>query len=998
MSLSILKGSACLVAAPARGICALSRLAWRHPKPMLALVATSVALADFIRWYIKFYHKVFYRYEFVPPTYQGHKFVRFLCTCARFVAADYRYRLWTCFGLFPPHVMEYSRKLEKSIERKPDLRPRFVPAGDAVEIFSCNSVHSHPRSAEFRSSANAYLIDAVRRAGYNPYVVSASRRDDEKGSRYFYCVKDFGITYKADPIQDNSALVFTDVDYYACMPDWMCLWKPICMYTLVPTQLNYSNEEFSFHFSGNTVAYHVSGGGKYKHELWDYRGDTVTAIDAEGNLLIFDIEQRRIKGDPQHRLIWLLPRARITDLLWVVGTEYGLDWAQNLLSRKVVLANNIKTLWEPIDDSLSIGLESSNYSVNINGKLFESIRTRLRYKDSAPYVSDVERMLKEAGHPEHTKDAPILFRCVTEDVLVRPNVVKTGTFPVMYHAIPRNRGLATEDPKPPGQVFGSPLVSQPALFAAKGHNADLACIEGRIEAVRNTKKFPVEYKRYATEFVNLLVPDSIVGTGVPISIGEVRELQAKKAQRGRFDRVAPIMSIEAKNEIKSFIKTETYGASKPPRNISTMSPEITIQSSAYSLPMAEHLKKLDWYCPGKRPSSIVDRLRVVLQMDVDENIEEGDYTCLDGSQSADYSNLLLLPMYMRYFADEHRNGFRRLYKEIYVNKAKTATGVGYKPDMSVRSGSSITTQAGTLDNAFNVYCALRNMGYNPEDAWGRIGAIFGDDSVNANHRGIFREHVEKVAKQLGMIYKSNLRSRGEPILFLGRYFVDPLTTNDSFADPLRTIGKLHASGNKSVTPEQAATNKAVGYLTTDAKTPIIGTWAARVIKITGLKFKNGTGEEQYRCSNAWPQRDATTIAEAMAKVLEITLDELKKKDEDIKKADGLDDFPVIFDTCYKHTQPAVVGGDVVCTDLHQPIQHNERQPGTSHQSVQQADRPVGGRPSTGVNRPGRNAGPGTQTAQSRRNRRARTATKLPREDRCSKGGAHRNDTTGSNAS
>jgi hypothetical protein len=161
--------------------------------------------------------------------------------------------------------MEYSRKIEESIERKPDLRPGFVPAGDAIEIFSCNSVHSHPRSAEFRSSANAYMIEAVKRAGYDPYVVSASRRDDEDGSRYFYCVKDFGITYKADPIKDNSALVFTDVDYYAYMPDWMCLWKPICMYSLVPTQLNYNNDEFSFHFDGNSVVYHVSGGGKYKY-------------------------------------------------------------------------------------------------------------------------------------------------------------------------------------------------------------------------------------------------------------------------------------------------------------------------------------------------------------------------------------------------------------------------------------------------------------------------------------------------------------------------------------------------------------------------------------------------------------------------------------------------------------------------------------------------------------------------------------------------------------
>jgi hypothetical protein len=104
-----------------------------------------------------------------------------------------------------------------------------------------------------------------------------------------------------------------------------------------------------------------------------------------------------------------------------------------------------------------------------------------------------------------------------------------------------------------------------------------------------------------------------------------------------------------------------------------------------------------------------------------------------------------------------------------------------------------------------------------------------------------------------MIYKSNLRPRGEPILFLGRYFVDPPTTDDSYADPLRTIGKLHASTNKSVTKEQAAANKALGYISTDRLTPIIGTWAARVIQLTKIRtMKGGTGEEKYKCSNAWP--------------------------------------------------------------------------------------------------------------------------------------------------
>nr|WPV63048.1 MAG: RNA-dependent RNA polymerase [Wufeng shrew nodavirus 4] len=907
---------------------------WAHPKTFAALLGGAIITRATIKLYVRLYHQHISRQEFIPTCDDRNILVRHIINTTRFTYALVRYKTMTVGGYFPPNVQYYSALMEASIVRKNDLRPSFVPAGDSIEVFPCNSVHSHPRSAEFRSSANEYLVNMVKRAGYDPYCVSSSRRDTSAGNRFFFCSKDFGIEYRNDPIHDNTAFVFTDVDYYADMPRWMNLWKPICMYTLVPETLNHNNSEYCYHFEGNELVYNVSGGGGYRHLLWDYKGDTLTAIDLDGNLLVFDIEQRAIKGDEQHRLVWLLPKAKVTDPLWIA---VYFDWHINLLSRKNVKMGPLLALWEPISDNLSIGVDGSNYSVTLNGKLFEAIRTRLQFKDSAPFVSDVERMLKEAKHEGYARDAPILFKCFGLPSDIKPNVIKTGCFPVTYQAIPKRGGLSTEDAGMPGQVITTPLVSQPALFASKGVNADIACIEGRLDRVKNDKRFPPKYRKFADEFVHRLVPEHLVGTGVPMSVGEVRVSQDKKAQRGRFDQVAPMMSTNVENKIKAFIKTETYASAKPPRNISTMSPEITIQSSAFSLVIANVFKQHPWYCPGKPPRKIIERLDEVMNMDKNEDLEEGDYTCLDGTQSPDYSNLLLLPTYMRYFAPEHRGEFRRLYKQIYKNSATTSTGVAYKPRMTVRSGSSITTQAGTIDNAFNVYCALRNMGYTPEEAWDRIGAIFGDDSLNANHRGEFREFVEQVVNDLGMIYKSNLRPRGEPVLFLGRYFVDPTTSSDSFADPMRTIAKLHATANKMVSPEQGAANKAHGYITTDLNTPIIGTWASRVIDITKLKFKNGTGEEQYKCSNAWPQRDRGAIANAMAAVIGITVEELLEKDRAVKAVTGLDQFPILFDTEYKHSQCAVVDGDLVGTDLHQSTsEQDERQSDQGSQSLQQA--------------------------------------------------------------
>lgn len=961
----------------------------QHPYITVGAIGGTTLVASIIRLYIHLYQRHVNRYEFIPPVDEKNIFWRYIRNTCRFTWAIVRYRFMTIDGCFPPNVHYYSALMEKSITRKPDLRPLFVPAGNSIDIFPCSSVHSHPRSAEFRSSSNAYLSELVRKAGYEPYSVSSSRRDEGDGSRMFYCTKDFGIPFRSDPIRENHVFIFTDVDYYADMPRWLALWKPICMYSLVPDVLNYSNDEYSFQFVGGKLQYHVSGGGQYEHQLWDYKGDTVTTVDIDGNLLVFDIEQRQIHGDDQHRLIWLLPKARISDPLWICAYT---DWRNCFLQRKVVGTDGVNTLWEPISDKLSIGLEGQNYSVTLDGKLFEAIRTRVQYMENKPYISDVERLLKEAKHNNYVKDAPIIFKCLPTEITIRPNVVKTGSFPTNFMAIPKRPCLTTVDGKMPGQVTSTPLVSSPALMPSKTYNDDAACIEGRLEKVRNNKRFPPKYRRYADEFVRMLIPDKSAGTGIPSSIGEVREAQDKKSQRCRFDRVAPSMSIDAENKIKSFIKTEPYSSAKAPRNISTMTPEITIQSSAFSLPMAKVLKTHKWYCPGKKPRDIVDRLHDVMQMDLDHDLEEGDYTCLDGTQSQDYSELLLLTAYMRWLAPDHRGTFRNVFKQIFTKRASTATGISYDPGHTVRSGSSITTQSGTIDNAFNVYCALRNMGYSISEAWDRIGAIFGDDSLNANHQGLFREFLVQVVQDLGMIYKSTSRARDEPVLFLGRYFVDPMYSYDSFADPMRTIGKLHLSSNKNVSVEQAAANKAWGYNTTDALTPILGTWAAKVLELTKLKFKNGTGEEQYKCSNAWPQKNKTQITEALAKVLNLSVGELLEKDKAVRAVTGLDQFPVLFDTTYEHKQLAVVNGNLVGTDLHENEQPtNNEQPSTSTRRLKQATGEGCHGNTNAVGKPRAKPKTNFRTAKQPRTENARHTPRLPRSNAGSRRSAPKHD-------
>jgi len=169
-------------------------------------------------------------------------------------------------------------------------------------------------------------------------------------------------------------------------------------------------------------------------------------------------------------------------------------------------------------------------------------------------------------------------------------------------------------------------------------------------------------------------------------------------------------------------------------------------------------------------------------------------------------------------------------------------------------------------------------------------------------------------------------------------------------------------------------------------TPVIGTWAQRVIKITGLKFKNGTGEEQHKCSNAWPQRDRVAIRDSMAKVLNIDVEELICKDKLIESVNGLDQFPVIFDTEYNHTQLAVVDGQLIGTDLHQ-IEENgtHGQPTSSNPSLQQNGAANANGASDAIKRPANCTSGSRKTPTQRRTQRSRRPRRILPTSRTSSG-------------
>jgi len=743
------------------------------------------------------------------------------------------------------------------------------------------------------------MNEAMRAAGYEPYNVSMSNHDIERGNRYFYFAKDLTIPYRNDPVTDNTGFVFCDVDYYADMEKWMQHFKPMLLYTLVPESLSYHCDDHSFYVNDDRVFFDVRGGASYNHQLWDYTGDTICVRGKNKELLVFTIEQKCIQGDPHRRIIFLEPAARVA---WPFYKPMKVEVG---LKRKCMTAGQVNVLYEPIDDRISLSASGSRHTVETTGRTLAAITARMKNKTSPPMVADVERILRDAGDKEACVNAPILFELIPE-AKFRVNVVKTTATPTHFQPL---GPLRTEDGETCGHAVTTTLAAAPALLPMRGVNSDVATVNGRVKKPTNTVIPFKEYKEYASEFVEFLVPEP--GVGHPWDTAAVREVQDNRQQKARINMVAATVSTHSSNRLKAFIKAEAYAATNDPRNITTMAPELTLMMSCFTYAFKEKiLYEQPWYGPGKTPKQVGRRLQSIAK----NGTLESDYSRFDGSISEWLQKNVVKAAYMRFFKEDQRTEFQSWFSKVFMQMGTTTAGVRYEAGWGTRSGSPITTDGNTMLNAFVVYCCYRKLCNTPAEAWRKLsqGALLtGDDAVLACENGLEPALLD-VVKNLGLKVEAKVNGADDPVSFCGRIYPRLSDCITSFQDPLRTIPKLHLTTNKGVTPEQAAANRAHGYLATDKATPIIGTWARRVIELTGnLKVKGATREEQYKLSNAHQQLDPSLIETAMANILGIDVGELKALDKAVSEAKALDQMPVVLGNCYKHKIEAVVGGEVV---------------------------------------------------------------------------------------
>jgi hypothetical protein len=727
----------------------------------------------------------------------------------------------------------------------------------------------------------------------------------------FFWDKDLKTAARSDIIDDNHVMICTDVDYYLDMGYQMGYGIPIMLYTVVPQKAAHRGVDSCYHIENDNIIYEVAGGGKYQHKIWDYDRDTFRAKlhygPYAGDTMIYDVEQKIVKGEgTDHRLVLLVPTFRVPACLASV-----MPGCKEIHYRKYT-KHGVNTVFEPVQGNISMALNGSRDAVDIPSRLLRAVTARLRGKTTAFLVGDIEVFLQDHFRDTSKVDAALLYEILTQTGLAieyTPNVIHTNALITNYRPV---ASAPLEEEKPVGLAVTTPLVAQPALFAARCRDADEVAVRGRVTNVANNAIPPLRYEAYEKEFVEFLVPNP--GVGTPITLQSVIDEQSRPAQRSRTEQALHLLGLGGRNKLKTFIKAEAYSSVSDPRIITTCSTDLTIGMSRYTYAFKRaNLKRQPWYGPGMTPVKIAKRLALLCQ----QSTIETDYSRFDGTISQ-FLQGVAQRAYTRWLVPSEVPVMLKHYEEVFRKSAVSQNGYRYSAGVGTRSGSPITTDANTMINAFVNYCAYRSIGLGPHEAYKALGLYAGDDGVSRNVPG-FSKGLEEVCKELGLSVKAQENAPNTRTTMLSRVFPRPVTSRTSYQCVKRTLPKLHLSANKGMSREQAAYNRAVGYLTTDGLTPLVSDWCRKVVEVTGLQTSKGmTGEEVHKMSEAWPQdeNDVDMIRESVAADLGITTSELEERAAAIRNADSLDDIPVVWNNTREVKVTAIVGDEL----MHKPGQ------------------------------------------------------------------------------
>jgi hypothetical protein len=690
--------------------------------------------------------------------------------------------------------------------------------------------------------------------GKRCYFLQGSGADFRAGrlhSRSYFWLKDIMCPATAASPQPDDVLGIVDVDYYVDMPRLLTQYfQPYLIYTFVPSRAARARGEYKYCFlEDGSVEYRVSGGGSYRHKLWNWDGDSLKAVSywygIPWTYRGYAIERRQMDDD--HQLILLAPLAGTNNPLTTAMALWKLD--ASTLKRFNPIYKNFVRFYVNTKEALMVATgKPRSYSDSfVPADVDDSIRSTMKVVSGKLTLASVKSKMDD-GCPteiENHRGAEVLLEFHLADVQQR-NVETVSLVDTVrrFQYVPKN---AVPDPEAkPGMVaFMRPILDGGFVPDICRGNED-RFVEERVKKIK-TEEMPLDMftLNCMRDFIRKLIPTP--HRVFPTDIETVYERQSKPSQRAIL---AAADNGQSNSVTKQFMKREAYGQVTDPRGISQINGVDKRDYSRYIYAFADHvLKPQAWYAFGRTPREIAERVTEICS-DADY-VDLTDFSRMDGRVSNIARELERLAMFRAFGPDYHVELYELMRKQCFLT-AVTVFKIRYKTENQRLSGSPETSAFNTLLTAFIMYMAFRRMKtplgryYTSEEAWNNLGIYGGDDGLTAGlDRGIAKASAAGVGQKLDL----ERVPRGKlGVSFLARRYGPDVWYGDSNSccDLKRQLTKFHLTVNlpQNIPPWKRLQEKAFSFALTDRNSPVMGEFVRKVLELYPLKpeeFKNELG-------------------------------------------------------------------------------------------------------------------------------------------------------------
>jgi hypothetical protein len=523
---------------------------------------------------------------------------------------------------------------------------------------------------------------------------------------------------------------------------------------------------------------------------------------------------------------------------------------------------------------------SSVVPAKVFGELFVTAENTYRKEGQKPLTP---YMANGAIHSEMGREAKISNRTyLTESI--NHNVKGLVDTPIVGYSVAQVLNYVEYDrvDKDPGKPGLHPFMKPILKYGAYTPNA-----------TKGNSKWAVEERM--TKFQKRDIPDlSLIdrknvyqfieqfkvhmdGPVTPTDISQVHERMNRPTQRSQNERAENTLG-EPSNEATTFNKREAYQDVKDPRIITQTEPRQKVDYATYMYALGDVLKTMDWYCSAKTPREISERFAAVCHS-AREFMSLDDFKRMDGTKSRKLREEFDEPFLRTIFAECSVDGLIKVFRQGMNCVAKDKFGQKCNTEYCQLSGSMDTAVMNALHNAFICFCGYMIMGMTPEEAWDSLGAYCGDDGGSAD---LDPAAHAKAAKRWGFILESNIINRGEPgVNFLARYYSPLVWYGDpsSMCDVRRQLAKFHLSTTSHPDNRRKLSylgDKAVAYWLTDANTPYIGDFTAKVLALSDYGEREAGGDlashsgvwwARWDKDSQWPNRNDGGWMEAQCEML-----------------------------------------------------------------------------------------------------------------------------------